>query len=197
MNKIRPVLTVAVLLLTAGGAGAQVNKCTDAQGKVSYSGQACTGTQRGSQMLSRDATRMDPERDRISAEQHRESLARTMQGQRELMAGPPPSPEDEARYEAPRQAPPPYNPNKLIDEQSERNMAKRMAELEGGRRQRADQQQEQQQRRRQGPTSFSGCNTAGCWGNNGVHYSRVAGGNMAGSDGSFCSTANGQNFSCR
>jgi hypothetical protein len=199
MNKIRLVMTLAVLLATAGGACAQVNKCTDASGKVSYSEQACTDAQRGGQVLGREATRMDPERDRYNAQLHRESLNRTMQGQRELIDGPPPSAEDEARYEAPRPAPAPYNPNKLIDEQSERNMAKRMAELEGGRRQRADQQQEQQQQRRQrqGPTSFSGCDTAGCWGNNGVHYSRVAGGNMAGSDGSFCSTANGQNFSCR
>lgn len=47
------------------------------------------------------------------------------------------------------------------------------------------------------PGSFVNCDQAGCWGaSNSVRYNFVAGGNLAGADGSFCARGAGNTFSC-
>lgn len=58
-------------------------------------------------------------------------------------------------------------------------------------------QQQQQARTRIPPGAFVNCDQAGCWGaGNSVRYTFVAGGNMSGSDGSFCARGAGNTFSC-
>lgn len=47
------------------------------------------------------------------------------------------------------------------------------------------------------PGQLVNCDAAGCWGaQNGVHYNLVAGGNLQGTDGSFCTRGRGNTFSC-
>ncbi|AVQ81686.1 hypothetical protein C4F17_12405 [Variovorax sp. PMC12] len=48
-----------------------------------------------------------------------------------------------------------------------------------------------------GPGQFVNCDQAGCWGaQNGVRYNFVAGGNLQGTDGTFCARGAGNTFSC-
>lgn len=50
---------------------------------------------------------------------------------------------------------------------------------------------------RRGPGQLVNCDTAGCWGaQNGVRYNYGAGGNLHGTDGSFCARGAGNTFSC-
>ena len=50
---------------------------------------------------------------------------------------------------------------------------------------------------RQHPGQFVNCDQAGCWGSaNNVRYNFVAGGNLQGTDGSFCTRGAGNTFSC-
>lgn len=50
---------------------------------------------------------------------------------------------------------------------------------------------------RTGPGQFVNCDAAGCWGaQNGVRYNFGAGGNLHGTDGSFCTRGAGNTFSC-
>lgn len=66
----------------------------------------------------------------------------------------------------------------------------------GGQRSQTQQQQYQPPARR-GPGQFVNCDQAGCWGSaNNVRYTFVAGGNLAGADGSFCARGAGNTFSC-
>lgn len=63
------------------------------------------------------------------------------------------------------------------------------------------QQQRQQQQyappARTGPGQFVNCDQAGCWGSgNGVRYNFVSGGNLKGTDGSFCARGAGNTYSC-
>jgi hypothetical protein len=211
MNKIRFVLAFAVLLASAGGACAQVNKCTDASGKVSYSEQACTGTQRGGQVLGIEATRMDPARDRISAQLHRESLNRTMQGQREMIDGPPRQASAETDDEAP--APQSARPAAIAeaDPTASCDTYSTRAGCIGGRRETNSTWSPREgyygvdhpggppaaAPLAAGPGSLVNCDQAGCWGSaNGVRYNRAAGGNLIGTNGSFCTRGAGNNFSC-
>ncbi|MCY1245543.1 hypothetical protein D9M72_587030 [compost metagenome] len=63
----------------------------------------------------------------------------------------------------------------------------------------ADQQYEAERRARaaSAPGQMVNCDAAGCWGSqNGVRYNRVAGGNLAGTNGSFCTRGAGNTFSC-
>lgn len=82
------------------------------------------------------------------------------------------------------------DPNERIRAQDERNMQRRMAELEADRRRNERQP-------RIGPGQLVNCDAAGCWGSqNGVRYNRDAGGNLAGTDGSFCARGAGNTFNC-
>lgn len=48
-----------------------------------------------------------------------------------------------------------------------------------------------------GPGQLVNCDAAGCWGSaNGVRYNYVAGGNLQGTDGSFCARGAGNTFNC-
>ena len=59
------------------------------------------------------------------------------------------------------------------------------------------QRQQQPGRTRIPPGAFVNCDQAGCWGaSNSVRYNFVAGGHMAGADGSFCTRGAGNTFSC-
>ncbi|MBY4593873.1 hypothetical protein, partial [Rhizobium redzepovicii] len=62
----------------------------------------------------------------------------------------------------------------------------------------ADRQyeQEQLQRAASAPGQMVNCDRAGCWGSqNGVRYNKAAGGNLQGTNGSFCTRA-GNTFNC-
>lgn len=61
----------------------------------------------------------------------------------------------------------------------------------------AAQQYEPAQPVRRGPGQFVNCDQAGCWGaQNGTRYNFVAGGNLQGTDGSFCTRGAGNTFNC-
>ncbi|WP_157773622.1 hypothetical protein [Variovorax atrisoli] len=50
---------------------------------------------------------------------------------------------------------------------------------------------------RRPPGQFVNCDQAGCWGSaNGVRYNFVAGGNLQGTNGSFCARGAGNTFHC-
>lgn len=50
---------------------------------------------------------------------------------------------------------------------------------------------------RRGPGQLVNCDRAGCWGSqNGIRYNFGAGGNLHGTDGSFCARGAGNTFSC-
>ncbi|RYG08797.1 MAG: hypothetical protein EON92_15885 [Burkholderiales bacterium] len=84
-----------------------------------------------------------------------------------------------------------HNPNARIDAQSERNMQRRMAELDASERMR----EERDDRAARAPTHLVNCNGAGCWDTQGTRYNRAAGGNFHRSDGKFCTRA-GPNVMC-
>lgn len=50
------ILIAVVLALSAAGASAQVHKCVDAKGKISYSETPCSAAERGGQVLGSEAT---------------------------------------------------------------------------------------------------------------------------------------------
>ena len=166
--------------------------------------------QRGGQVLGREATRMDPERERYNAQLHRESLNRTMQGQRELIDGPPRQASTETDDEAP--APRSTRPAAVaeVDPTASCDTYSTRAGCIGG--SRATNSTWSPRKgyyggdhpggppaapAAVGPGSLVNCDTAGCWGSaNGVRYNRAAGGNLVGTNGAFCTRGAGNNFSC-
>lgn len=193
-------------LMFASTAFAQVNKCVGSDGKISYSEVSCASMQQGRQILGRDATASNLERDALSRQQHRESLNRTMQQQRDAING---------------HSSPPFR--RAADEKDdERVVAKDVEGCEtyssakgciGGERSRnpmwspnkgyfggggpADQRRASEEARRAASRpGRMNCDKAGCWGSeNGVRYNNAAGGNLIGTNGQFCVRA-GNSFSC-
>jgi hypothetical protein len=195
-----------VLLVCSTGAFAQVNKCVDGKGGISYSETPCESLQQGKQILGRDATASDPERDAFSRQQHRESLNRTMQQQRDMIDGyPPPLPQrssvekiDKPVVERDVEGCETYSSTKgCIGGERSRNPNWSPSKGYFGGGGPADQRRANEEARRAASSPGQmNCDRAGCWGSqNGVRYNRAAGGNLIGTNGQFCIRA-GNTFSC-
>ena len=155
---------VSLIMLICLPASAQVTRCTDAAGKVTYSDSGCANTTtKSSQVLSREQVERTRANDQASQRYFLEQGARA---------------EDQARsrpsLRAPiQQQPSPQNaggpvlldhdPNQRIRAQEERNMAKRAAELEAGSRARRDYED----RVRNAPVTVNSCDRFGCQTNKG------------------------------
>ena len=195
-----------VLLSCATATLAQVNKCVDSKGKISYSEISCASTKQGGQLLGREATAANPERDAYSRQLHRESLNRTMQQQRDAIDGYPARPPRRASVEQDddqvtardTEGCETYSPAKgCIGGERARNpnWSPRKGYFGGGGP--ADQRRalEEVPRAASAP-GYMNCNASGCWGSqNGVRYNKVANGNLVGTNGQFCVRA-GNSFNC-
>jgi hypothetical protein len=208
------LLVAAIAGLFALGASAQVHKCVDAKGKISYSETPCGAAERGGQVLGKDATALRSEEEQLyQAQRNRDSLSRTLQQQQEMIHGAPP-PADEDVVPAPvRRAGVARQPLPAVETEPCETYSTRQGCIGGARASNpnwsprkgyyggggpADQAREQQERQRANapPGQMVNCDTAGCWGSaNGVRYNRVAGGNLSGANGSFCTRA-GNTFNC-
>ena len=149
------VALVALVVLNCPVASAQITRCTDAAGKVTYSDSGCANaTAKSSEVLSR------------------EQVDRTRANDQALRA------EDQAAGRAALRAPMPeqaqpqtgagpvildHDPNQRIREQEERNMAKRKAELDAEARARWDYEE----RVRNAPLTVNRCDRFGCQTNKG------------------------------
>lgn len=201
-------------MLTAG-ASAQVHRCTDAAGKTTFSDAPCSTTAKSAkQVLGRGAT--DSPADPYAAQRNLESIERSRQLQQDLV-------DSSIQQSQGVGGPVSLNPGRAAtatastapadSEQCETYGTRKGCY--GGERGRnpkwsptrgyygsggpADQQYEVDRRVRaaQPPGQMVNCDAAGCWGSqNGVRYNRVAGGNLSGTNGSFCTRGAGNTFSC-
>lgn len=215
---LKVVLGVWLLVLGIEGA-AQVHKCTDSSGKSTFSDTPCpTSAKQSQQVLGASATispndplasqrtRMSIERaaeiNRSTSEFSIEQSQSTARGS-EIDAG-------RTRNEGPRSAfaPDQYDAPETVTPRngpiggsraSNPNWSPRRGYYGGGgpADQRYEAEQAARQRQRVAPGQMVNCDRAGCWGaNNGVRYNFAAGGNMNGSDGSFCTRTGPNGFNC-
>ena len=149
---------LALLLAQCPLAGAQVTRCVDAAGKVTYSDSGCGNTgSTSSQLLSREQV----DRTRANDQAAQRALQEQAAGAEDPAASQPVP-------RAPVQAPAgpvllDHDPNQRIREQEERNTAKRSAELEAQARARRDEEE----RVRNAPLTVYGCDRSGCQTNKG------------------------------
>ncbi|MGJ7523650.1 DUF4124 domain-containing protein [Variovorax sp. LT1P1] len=210
-------LVTLIAFLAVSGANAQVHRCIDAGGKATYSDVPCSSaSKRAERVLGREAT--DATDDPYAAQRTMESIQRA----RELQQGTVNSVVQRSQgsggavsMDAPQTAPrprPSQNDAEGCETISTRqgcvggerarnpNWSPRKGYYGGGGP--ADQRAEAQKaaaaqaRAAAQPTSFTNCDKTGCWGNHGGRYNFVAGGNLAGPNGSFCTRAAGGTFSC-
>lgn len=175
-------------VLIAGHAAAQVNKCVDAAGKVSYGEAPCAATQRGGQVLGRGAT--EPVHDPYAAQRTMDTYRRASAIQRSTL--------DAVTRQSQSQDPGAvlmdHKPNERIDAQSKRNMDRRMAELEADEQRRGEmderrrlQREKAQAEARQGPIQLTNCDGSGCWDTRGNRYNATGDGSkFFRNDGKFC-----------
>lgn len=155
---------LALLLAQCPLAGAQVTRCVDAAGKVTYSDSGCGNTgSTSSQLLSREQVDRTRANDQAAQRSLQEQAARA-----EDPAGSHPVSRAPLQQPAPSQAPAgpvllDHDPNQRIREQEERNTAKRSAELEAQARARRDDEE----RVRNAPLTVYGCDRFGCQTNKG------------------------------
>lgn len=193
---------------------AQVHRCTDSNGKTSFSDVPCPITAKNSeQVLGRSAT--ETSADPFAAQRNIESIERARQLQQETVEG------------LIQQSRGTSGATTMSSGRSAASARQTPAEGEqcetygtrkgcyGGERARnqkwstargyhgsggpADQQYDAERRARaaSAPGQMVNCDAAGCWGSqNGVRYNRVAGGNLQGTNGSFCARGAGNTFSC-
>ena len=163
-SHIASIALVTLLLVHCALATAQVTRCIDPAGKVSYSDSGCANTSsESSQILSREQVERTRANDQTRQRHDQEQAARA-----EEQAGS--RPVSRASIQEP--APPPapagpvlldHDPNQRIREQEERNMARRAAELEAQARARRDYED----RVRHAPLTVNSCDRFGCQTNKG------------------------------
>ena len=183
-------------VLLAGIANSQVNKCTDTAGRVSYSEAPCAATQRGGQVLDRRAT--EPVYDPYAAERTMETYRRASEIQRSTVEGV----THQSRGQGGGAALMDHKPNERIDAQSQRNMDRRMAELEADQRRRAELDEQRRNRKElgrvqnQGPINITRCNDSNCWDSQGNRYKAKGDGErFSRGDGRMC-RSNGARMVC-
>ncbi|GER16721.1 DUF4124 domain-containing protein [Variovorax boronicumulans] len=188
-----PVLLAALPLTSA----AQVHRCTDSAGKISYSDSPCsTSAKRAEKVMGRDATEMHWEPEGYRHQQQLESAARAQQALLDTQETVTNQSRGTTGAGIIR-----HDPNERINQQSERNMARRRAQLEADaarRRQQDDYRDEIARNKAMAPqsTRLTNCNASGCWDDAGNRYNRTGDGrNLIGQDGRFCRTV-GQQVIC-
>lgn len=215
---------VAVSILGAClGADAQVHKCIDAAGKISYSQQPCMASQRGGQVLGDGATmRRTEEEEAYQAQRNRASLARTLQQQHEMIEGPvqerQPAIERRRAVEAPSEEP---HQEAIADREGCETYSTRKGCMGGDRARNpnwsarrgyyggggpADQRHEvEAERARQdaaaaasrAPGRLSNCTASGCSDGAGNRYNRTGDGSKFWrSDGKFCTSSGSSWVTC-
>lgn len=178
----------AFLLLAASAGHAQVHKCVDAAGKVSYSETPCGASAKQSQqMMGRQATSTyDP----YAAQRTMESYERATAISRSINDGAAAQQPDVGGGIIDNSPSGPGGTNRKFDAanaQRARLAAEQARRIE----------EEREARRASSPVQLVNCDPMGCWGaNNGVRYNFVAGGNLQGTNGQFCARGAGNNFSC-
>ena len=189
------IALAAAVLVVATSAGAQVHRCVDAAGKASFSDVPCpTSAKKAEQVLGSDATdrRYDPYASQrtLDSMQRAAAISRSMSddsvGRAQVAPG------DGAAIID-------HDPNQRIREQDERNMKKKMAELEAGRRAQEERALRAEQARRQAaanpPTDFprkmTNCSGPYCYDNQGGSYTQGAGGELRRNDGAVCTDPGG------
>lgn len=184
--------TAAVFLLVAAfGASAQVHRCIDAAGKVSFSDTICPSTAKSAaRVLGADATAPRWENEAYGRERNMQSIENASRILRE--------PTSDARGDSGGgiiQS----DPNERIRAQDQRNMQRRAAEIDADRikqEDRAARNEEARQAAARAPKVITNCNAGGCWDSAGNRYNRTGSGqNFWRSDGKFC-RAQGNTFSC-
>ena len=210
-------LALAVwIALAAISANAQVHRCIDGGGKATYSDVPCTSSaKQATQVLGRSATETidDPyarERNLLSIERARAIQQGTMNSvirQEQASSGALLLERSDIRRAAPATSP-------LEDTEGCETYSPRKG-CYGGERARnplwspragyygsggpADQRREAQEQAAAKvlPTTFNGCDKAGCFSNTGSRYSFVAGGNLRGPSGQFCTRGAENTFLCK
>jgi len=204
------MLAAMVLVLPAG---AQVHKCVDAAGKVSFSDAPCPASAKQSQrVMGEEATSTyDPYAHERTMQSYERDSAINRAYAPQLNSGGNAAAMDAGRTGSgpgPRSAFAPQYEDQPQTENSRRgpiggsregnpNWSPRRGYYGGGGP--ADQRYEADQaaRRVSAPGQMVNCDSAGCWGaNNGVRYNSAGGGNLIGTNGSFCTNAGGGMFHC-
>ncbi|MNX79855.1 hypothetical protein D3C86_1114990 [compost metagenome] len=181
--------TGAVFLVTAvlaAGAIAQVHKCVDAAGKITFSDVLCpTTSKKAARVLGADATDRRWENEAFGRERNMQSIENATRILRE--------PTSDALGDSGGgiiQS----DPNERIRAQDDRNMQRRLGELEVDRQRR--EERAQARAAAAPPPIAANCDAAGCWDTLGNRYNRTGNGrNFWRQDGKFCRAA-GNTFSC-
>jgi hypothetical protein len=210
-------LFAALLLLgTTTIASAQVHRCTDAGGRVTFSDTACPNSaKKADRVMGEGATQQRWEPEGFRAQQNLDSINRARALQQESVDVVTRQSQGEAGAGAIGQgaAPAPQRPDPAYSDSCE-TQSSRKGCIGGARSTNpnwsagrgyhggggpADQRAANAQRARNAapPGQMVNCDPAGCWGaQNGVRYNFVAGGNLQGTNGSFCARGAGGTFSC-
>lgn len=189
MSMRASALVIGVLI--ALPAAAQVHKCVDAAGKITFSDVLCpTTSKKPARVLGSDATDQRWENETYGRERNMQSLENASRILRE--------PTSDAVGDAGGGIIH-SDPNARIREQGERNLQRRLAEIEASRakqEERATRGEEARQAAVRAPKAITNCNAGGCWDSTGNRYNRTGNGqNFWRSDGKFC-RAHGNTMSC-
>jgi len=184
-------LVATTLLAASFAACAQVHRCTDAAGKVTFSDTACpTTSKQAARVLGADATDRRWENEVYGRERNMQSIENATRLLRE--------PTSDAVGDAGGgiiQS----DPNERIRAQDERNMQRRMATIDADRARQEERDARAEEARRAGtgaPAILTNCNATGCWDNAGNRYNRKGDGqSLWRSDGRACRTR-GNTISC-
>ncbi|MDR6886106.1 MULTISPECIES: DUF4124 domain-containing protein [Variovorax] len=189
-------LVAAAFAAAALGAGAQVHRCTDAAGKVSFSDTACpSSAKQAARVLGADATDRRWENEAYGRQRNMESI----EGASRLLREPTSDAVGDAGGGIIQS-----DPNERIRAQDDRNMQRRLGELEADRARRA----QREERRRAAPPppplasigrrQISNCSGDFCYDSRGGSYMR-SGENLQRNDGKTCTPTPGVpgNFDCR
>lgn len=185
------VVVATLLVWVSIGAAAQVHRCVDAAGKTTFSDQPCpTSAKSAARVLGADATNRRWENEVYGRERNMRSIqnaSRIIQARTSDAAG------DAGAGIID------HDPNERIRAQDDRNMQRRMAEIEADRARQEDREARAEAARAAAvgrPTTITNCNAGGCWDNAGNRYNRTGNGqNFWRSDGRFC-RATGSSMSC-
>lgn len=217
-------LAALAALAISGAAGAQVHRCVDAAGKVSFSDAPCPTTAKSAaRVLGADATDRRWENEVYGRERNMRSIENASRIIQEptsdaQFGGPVSIGTPAGRHAgepAPRAEGQLHPDDANCDTQSPRkgcfggarsvnpNWSPRRGYFGGGGPADRRHQQEHDRAREiaerdasRGPVRATNCNAGGCWGSDGNRYNRTGDGqNFFRSDGKFC-RANGNTFSC-
>lgn len=183
----------AIAFFGANSADAQVHRCLDASGKTSFSDAPCANTAKSAtRVLGAEATDRRWENEVYG----RERNMRSIENASRILA----EPTSDARVGSQGPALMESDPNERIRAQDDRNMERRMAEIEADRAKREDRAARAEAARPaapRGPAMLSSCDGGGCWDTSGNRYNRTGNGqNFWRTDGKFCRANPDNTMSC-